>query len=311
MTSPTPFYCAQASLDAGEMCFGTAVNADIWLLVENSEPWGRNAVKDSSMPEAVKDHLASLSRTSRRIRVQLIKQESRTKFPRQVYVAFTRQIGAYLLSSKIASYEDLLQITADDLLERKFVLAHDGAVHEPIHLVCTHGVHDKCCAKFGFATYKFMREIAGDGVWQTSHVGGDRFASNVISFPSGVYYGHVDDDSARAIVEAESNKRIYLERYRGRTCFGTHGQVAEYFVRRESGISEIKALSREWVRPQEGHARWTGLFTSADGGREYTVSFEQVRSSFRSRLTCHAAEEKSPFEYRLLGYSESTAPSED
>lgn len=310
MTASSPFYCAQASLDAGESCFGTAVNADIWLLIENSEPWGRNAVKDSSMPDAVKDHLASLSRTSGRIRVQLIKQTSRTRFPRQVFVAFTRQNGAQLLTSQIEGYDELLNISADDLMERKVALQHHVAA-EPIHLVCTHGVHDKCCAKFGFATYKFMREIAGEKVWQTSHVGGDRFASNVISFPSGVYYGHVDDNSASAIIEAGSKNEIFLERYRGRTCFGTHGQVAEYFVRRESRIRKVNALRREWVRPHDDQRRWTGLFTSTAGDREYRVTFEQARSSFRSRLTCHAAEEKSPVEYRLLDYAEFDVAVED
>ena len=300
-TRQTPYYCALASQTAGEGVYGTAVNADIWLLIENSEPWGRNAVKDSSMPKMVKDHLAELARTSRRIRVQLIKQGSRTKFPRQVFVGFTRQHGSYLLSSQIASYEDLLQLKAEDLLERRVAL-ENRRVETPLFLVCTHGVHDKCCAKFGFATYKVMREIASGNVWQTSHVGGDRFASNVISFPSGVYYGHVNDDDAYAIIDAETQDEIYLERYRGRTCFGSHGQIAEYFVRSESGIREVEALRREWVKPNEDRTEWVGLFTSADGKTQHVVVFEERRSTLKALLTCHATEEKSPLNYRLLEY---------
>jgi hypothetical protein len=303
MPEPTksPYYCAQASLDAGESVFGTAVNADIWLLIENSEPWGRNAVKDSSMPQAVKDHLASLSRTSKRIRVQLIKQGSRTKFPRQVFIGFTRQRGAYLMHSQIGSYEELLRLNAESLLRCEIALEH-RRVETPIFLVCTHGVHDKCCAKFGFATYKVMREMARDSVWQTSHVGGDRFASNVISFPSGVYYGHVDDTDARAIIDAETRGEIYLDRYRGRTCFGTHGQIAEYFVRRESGIRGVEALNRNWVRPTGDRTVWTGLFSSAREEKQHVVKFEQQKAPFRALLTCHATEEKSPLEYRLVEY---------
>ncbi|MFL6375364.1 MAG: sucrase ferredoxin [Pyrinomonadaceae bacterium] len=300
----TPYYCAAASLAAGEKVFGTAVNADIWLLIECPEPWGVSAVKDSSMPQAVKDHLAGLTRTSRRIRVQLIKQESRTRWPRQVFVGFTRQHQPYLVNSHINSYDELLQLNAEDLLERRVAPEHHN-VGLPIHLVCTHGRHDKCCAKFGFATYKFMHEIAPGNVWQTSHVGGDRFASNVISFPSGVYYGHVDNDVARAIIDAETRKEIYLERYRGRTCFGPHGQIAEYFVRRESGIRDMEALNREWVKPSENRSHWTGLFTSEDGARQHIVKYEQHKAAFSALLTCHATEEKSPFEYRLLKYEES------
>ncbi|HEY2846233.1 MAG TPA: sucrase ferredoxin [Pyrinomonadaceae bacterium] len=305
--SEPPYYCAQASMTAGEMCFGTAVNADIWLLVEVPEPWGKNAVKESSMPQAVKDHLAGLTRTSKRIRTQLIKQESRTSWPRQAFVAFTRQHGSYMVGSRIDSYEELLRLNADELLELQVNLDHHP-IETPIHLVCTHGRHDKCCAKFGFATYKLMHSIAPESVWQTSHVGGDRFASNVISFPTGVYYGHVDDDAARAIIDAEARKEIYLERYRGRTCFGTHGQVAEYFVRRESDIRHVEALRREWVKPNDERTQWTGLFTSDDGGKQHVVTFEQHKSSFSARLTCHANEEKSPFEYMLKEYAELAGP---
>ena len=303
-SSSTPYYCALTSQTAGESVYGTAVNADIWLLIENSEPWGRNAVQDSSMPQAVKDHLAEISRTSRQVRVQLIKQRARTKFPRQVFVGFTRQHGSYLVSSQIASYEELLQLNADDLLQRKVAL-ESRRVETPLFLVCTHGVHDKCCAKFGFATYKTMRVMVGRNVWQTSHVGGDRFASNVISFPSGTYYGHVNDDDARAIIDAETRGEIYLERYRGRTCFGTHGQIAEYFIRRESGVRAIEALRREWVRPNEARTQWTGLFVSDDEETEYVVRFEQKKAGFRARLTCHATEEKAPMAYRLIDVSTS------
>jgi hypothetical protein len=208
-----------------------------------------------------------------------------------------------MVSSRIESYDELLRLTAEDLLDRTVALEH-SRLDQPVFLVCTHGVHDKCCAKFGFATYKYMHEIAPGNVWQTSHVGGDRFASNVISFPTGVYYGHVDDDAARAIIDAEARKEIYLEKYRGRTCFGTHGQVAEYFVRRESGIRDTETLRREWVKPNEERTQWTGLFTSEEGRKKHVVTFEQHRSSFSALLTCHAAEEKSPFEYSLVDYSE-------
>lgn len=228
----------------------------------------------------------------------------------RVFIAFTRQSKPFMVSLHIDSFERLLELTAEDLLERKIALEH-SLFEEPVYLVCTHGVHDKCCAKFGFATYKLMCEISPGNVWQTSHVGGDRFASNVISFPTGVYYGHVDNDAAKSIIEAETNGEIYLERYRGRTCFGTHGQVAEYFVRRESGLREVEALRRDRVWHNEDKTEWTGRFTSHGGQKEHVVRFLQVRSSIKARLTCHASEEKSPFEYRMIEYKENVISSDD
>ena len=48
-----------------------------------------------------------------------------------------------------------------------------------------------------------MREQVEDGwVWQSSHVGGDRFAGNLVVLADGVYYGRVEPSDAWPVVEA-------------------------------------------------------------------------------------------------------------
>ena len=70
----------------------------------------------------------------------------------------------------------------------------------PVILVCTHGVHDACCAIRGRPVAAALAERWPDLVWECSHVGGDRFAPNVVLLPDGFYYGNLDPESAVRIV---------------------------------------------------------------------------------------------------------------
>ena len=56
----------------------------------------------------------------------------------------------------------------------------------PIILVCTHGVHDACCAIRGRPVAAALAARWPDLVWECSHVGGDRFAPNVVLLPDGL-----------------------------------------------------------------------------------------------------------------------------
>ena len=57
---------------------------------------------------------------------------------------------------------------------------------DPLVLVCTNGRHDPCCATFGRPLARVLREGARrDDVWECSHIGGDRFAANIVILPEG------------------------------------------------------------------------------------------------------------------------------
>ncbi len=299
----SPYFCSLTSRLAEEACFGTGVTADIWLLVECPEAWERDAVKGSSLPSEVKAHLNSLTKASKRIRVLLIKRDPRTDPPYHIFVAFTKEKEQRIASLLVNDHRELLTLSSDGLLNDKIEIEYEE-FRSPLFLVCTHGKHDKCCAKYGFATYKLMHDADPGSVWQTSHIGGDRFASNVISFPTGVYYGHVDDAAALFIIAAEQRGDIFLENYRGRTCYGRYSQVGEYFIRRESGIRASDALLRRSAKADREKALWTVQFSSADMRRRYIVTFEVRRSDRKAFLTCHASEERSPVEYHLIEYRE-------
>lgn len=51
-------------------------------------------------------------------------------------------------------------------------------------LCCTHGTKDKCCAKYGYQTYKALAQTVADHqlpfeVWESSHLGGCRGSSQL------------------------------------------------------------------------------------------------------------------------------------
>jgi Sucrase/ferredoxin-like len=87
---------------------------------------------------------------------------------------------------------------------------------EPLYLVCTHGRRDVCCARFGVPLARALSAAHPAQVWETTHVGGHRYAANLVLLPHGLYYGPVDQASATAAINAYGRGEIAPARYRGR-----------------------------------------------------------------------------------------------
>ena len=119
-------------------------------------------------------------------------------------------------------------------------LRHD----EPLVLVCTNGRHDSCCATFGRPVVRALRTSEhADAVWECSHIGGDRFAGNIVVLPDGLYFGRCTAESGLAVVDEYQRGQLSLDRYRGRAALAFMHQAAEYFVRRELALTAIDALT--------------------------------------------------------------------
>jgi len=91
-----------------------------------------------------------------------------------------------------------------------------SAIAAPLYLVCTHGRRDACCARFGAPLARALAAAYPARVWETTHVGGHRFAANLVILPHGLYYGPVDEGSATAAIAAYERGEIAPARYRGR-----------------------------------------------------------------------------------------------
>jgi len=294
-------FCSLRSQEAEENAFGTASMGDSWLLIEYPRPWGARAFHESALPKAVKIHLGNLLKSVPRSRLLLIKQTRTVKGSLTLFVVRSRESSSSILKFEFFEYDQLLEF---DLANALGGGSPAGAMpwEGPLFLVCTHGKRDKCCAKFGIPIYKTILTLVGDSsVWQCSHVGGDRFAANVVCFPDGLFYGHVSEENAKLIVREYCERRIVLTNFRGRCCYSFPVQAAEFFARRETGfrgIGDLKFLTYDPLKPNEWHVRF---FSEVDA-KVHEVSLTSYLSEFQNRLTCHTDEPRSVVQYALIDY---------
>jgi hypothetical protein len=293
------FYCSELSRGAAEKTFGTASVGNAWLLIEYPYGWGSEALPDSSLSPAVKSYLDKFLKTVPRARVLFIKQERKESTERFVFFVRCRERNPSVAQLKISGYEQLLDMDLAAMAAGEMP-GSVSASDSPLYLVCTHGRRDKCCAKFGYPLYKSLR-AGSPSVWQSSHVGGDRFAANLVCFPHGLFYAHVTEEMSRLVMREYEAHRVLLDKYRGRACYSYPVQAAEYFIRREAaimGLDELRQLGCERVHEKT----WRARFMAADGEQIHEALVRSVMSDFQSYTTCHSTQEKNVAQYVLDDY---------
>lgn len=278
--------CAQQSLDAGEPLFGTAA-ADIesWMLLEHDGQWEREALATPTLPEAVRAAFQAWLARTPRSRFQLVRDE-RTEaltFPRRLFVVRSKEGETRLREVRIESWDALVALDLDALLDGPLPEGDDKVVErqDPLVLVCTHGRRDPCCARLGVPVFRelakdFARDRPGC-VFQTTHLGGHRFAATLVLLPHAYTYGRLDVASARRVVRGYLAGRLTdLDRLRGRSCYPADVQAAEYWVRHNSGRYGLEGLHLR--RREAGAGRfevtfWDGV---SDDLHELTVVLEKT-----------------------------------
>jgi hypothetical protein len=170
----------------------------------------------------------------------------------------------------------------DDL--RRLDLAASGEeMDEALFLVCTHGKHDPCCARKGRPLFEALEEqLDAETVWQSTHVGGDRFAGNVVCLPHGIYYGRVDREDAVDVLDAHLAGLISLPHYRGRSSHPFPAQAAERAIRDATGLDAIDDLRFDGERD--------GLFAFVDRRGVRHERRVVVELGPEDYLTCRATE---------------------
>ncbi|HWB76511.1 MAG TPA: sucrase ferredoxin, partial [Nannocystaceae bacterium] len=186
-------------------------------------------------------------------RIQLIKRDdTRTRGDLHLYLASTRQAKpcvAELRLPELAALRDVDLGAAIAALRNGEIPAGARAPGRPLALVCTNGKRDRCCAKWGVPVFDSIRGRNDVDVWQTTHLGGHRFAATMLWLPEGLCYGRISVGEAAGILEAALTRRIDpLERLRGRTSLGGAGQAAEYLLRRDHdalGFDDVEVIAEQ------------------------------------------------------------------
>ena len=153
----------------------------------------------------------------------------------------------------------------------------------PLTLVCTHGARDACCAKNGGMFFRALRKLSPDTVWQSSHLGGHRFAATAIHFPSGRLFGRLDAQNAESFVHQEPPDLI--ERLRGLTRYDKPSQFMEIELLKENrkGLSLVEQVQLDlnaWtVRFDSDEGRLERIVTRTETGRSRCASCGDAEAS--------------------------------
>ncbi|RMG06765.1 MAG: sucrase ferredoxin [Cyanobacteria bacterium J055] len=248
----TPFFCADASRRSAEDLIGSAPAYETYLFIECPQPWTVNVWDSKSVPPNLKAFVESTSRSRsdssgvspRTIKVLAIAADKPNPSRKARVLAFHRQpfpSGGYTRREFRVNLEKVAPFLERYLANPEAI--RFSATDRPIRdfFVCTHGSHDKCCARYGNPFFRQARTIALNlglrdvRVWQVSHIGGHRFAPTAIAFPDGRYYGALDGESFAAIAQRKGDIRWIQNVYRGWGMLPRNVQALERELMLQSG----------------------------------------------------------------------------
>ena len=283
---------------------GTAPPSPRLLLVEQPGPWGRKGLRDSHADPAVAfriDHLAAAAG----LRLQAIRSPGRHADDgggHRAAVADVRPGVARTTWWSVDSLDTLVgQLESATSFDDGW-LPDDAVVDtEPLLLVCTHGRHDACCALRGRPLAVALHGLLPGRVWETTHVGGDRFAANLLALPTGALYGRVTPDAAPGLVDRIVRGDVALELLRGWFGMSPIAQAGLAHAHRELGVPASGALvARRVSRVVDDRAEVT--VSGPDGD----VTVGVVMSwSVPDRLTCQGPADARARVYRAVSLTPS------
>ena len=203
--------CALRAQLRGDPMLGTAFPAARLLLVEQPGPWGASGLRESRFDRvaaAALEARAGARRASgcRRSAGRAARRAARVRRWALVDTRDGRE------SLRWGTYGDRRR-AARPAARR---LRRATPTPTPLYLVCAHSKHDTCCALRGRPVAAALAELRPGRVWECSHLGGDRFAANVLVLPVGLLYGRVLPFAAPEFVAAAEAGEVVGALLRGR-----------------------------------------------------------------------------------------------
>lgn len=284
--SAAGFRCAGASVLRDEPIAGTASTVRAFLLLEHPGPWGVDALRDARLPEGVGDRLRRAAAEAK-VRVLLVRRPGRTPAAGHLAVvaAYADPRRAWLERGEVAHPADVLDLDLAGLRAGRSVGLRPSS--HPVFAVCTHGRHDVCCAEQGRPVARALREAHPDETWEVTHIGGDRFAGNMLVLPHGLYYGRLDPRSALAVAGAHVAGEVDLDHLRGRSGLPMPVQFAEVALRRELAETRLDAV--RFLSRHVAGAETEATFEVA--GATWAVWVRTTHHDRPEQLTCRATRE--------------------
>ncbi len=263
-----PEACSVLAREVGEPLTATAPNPKAWLALEQPGPWGRKAPSSSHLDRELGAELDARAKAAG-VTLLLIRRPGRHADTHQITeraVVVAHPKAGWLEQGVI---DDPMSLLGLDLA----ALAAGEPPHlgerpiEPLVLICTNGRRDLCCAEVGRARVTALAPILGAALWESSHLGGHRFAPTVLVLPSGVVLGRASADD---VLEAVAG-RLPLHAYRGCSSLPPPAQAAQAYLLASIGAAEADHLRLD---APLGNDPWR-VSARHDDGRQWTVTVEE------------------------------------
>jgi hypothetical protein len=302
MTTP-PYRCAVHSEVRGDSMPGTAFPHARVLLVHQPGPWGPRGLLESRCDPDVARRI-DVAAANAGMRLQAIRRLGKQDAGRPadgylVGIADTRPDAAIVTWWR-----------ADDLAEMAAELEHGWPRRPPVEvdsapvfLVCTHGRHDACCALRGRPLALALNRARPGRVWETTHLGGDRFAANLLVLPTGELYGRVPPAAAPALADRIDAGEIVPEIMRGRIGLSPIAQAALIYAHDRLGIVARDALAVTSVQRLDADRGLAHVVTP----RGIVVVNVAVETSPAAQLTCRGPQRARARQYRGVAISDVAA----
>lgn len=276
--------CAVAARARDDSMVGTAPTTRRWLLIEHPGPWQFDALGGLGLPAGVLEEVVAAIR-GQGARELLIRRPGRRSLgPERAWAVLDHRTGW-------ARWGQWSQ--PDELMAAVMALGEEPAAPEaaePVLLVCTHGRHDTCCAVFGRPVAAALARHWPERTWECSHLGGDRFAGNLLVAPDGLYYGGLDADTAVDVAAAHLRGEVDPRFLRGSVGMAPVMQAALAAAHRRFGPAPARAVTPEGLTMLAGD-RWVVRLAAA---APLPALIEVVVTRIRqppALLTCHARAE--------------------
>lgn len=286
MLSKDQFCCHQTDQYQIQV-YGSAPYYHYLLLIEVNEPYAKDALLGSTLPEEVKTHLQKQADFLGDTKVLLIKnKQSRAGNIRCFFVDNTPRIPI-VYAHTVTTYKALLFDW--------FSLTQNTTPHtEPLYLVCTNGKRDKCCAKFGLPIYENLAsQVPPNQVWECSHFGGHRLAPTLITLPNNLCYGNLNLPDLPDLIKTTEKQQVWLPKLRGRCAYNTAQQAADYFLRQQLQITEFADLQ---LLPHKSDAvnkhLYQTTFLHLPTQQTFVVQQQIVKSDYAVYGSCNKPEKK-------------------
>jgi hypothetical protein len=272
-------FCSDVSAQGGEPLLGSAPTCSELVLVSWPKgDWESDALETPGLPHNLVPWRDQRSGTSGRTVVRLASQPG-TSSDALVAMGWP---GAW----RAESMQPRNLVTGMDAAIQAMTEGRDAAVMtRPVLVVCAHGNHDACCALHGTRVAQRARKAAARlglelDVWESSHLGGHRFAATAITLPWGHMHGRLSPDDAETLVEMAAAGQPWLDRFRGNIFLDEPRQVAEGAAMRWAADNQVPG--RVFVGPLR-----EGAVAVSVGERQIVVRVEP--RSYRTLKSCDEA----------------------